>query len=93
MPKSPADVKAIVAALTRAYPQARTALAHRDPLELLVATILSAQCTDVRVNEVTKTLFKKYRGPAAYLKVAQDELEADIRPTGFFRNFSGPALS
>ena len=85
MPKSPADVKAIVAALTRAYPQARTALVHRDPLELLVATILSAQCTDVRVNEVTKTLFKKYRGPEDYLKVAQDELEADIRPTGFFR--------
>ena len=86
MPKSPADVVAITTTLKKLYPQSHTALEHRDPLELLVATILSAQCTDVRVNEVTKTLFKKYRGARAYLAVPPAELEGDIRPTGFFHN-------
>ncbi|MBI5528231.1 MAG: endonuclease III [Deltaproteobacteria bacterium] len=86
MPKSPSEVRSILKTLHRMYPQARTALRHGDPLELLVATILSAQCTDVRVNEVTKTLFKKYRKAQDYLRVPQEELEADIRPTGFFRN-------
>jgi endonuclease-3 len=86
MPKSPTDVKSILKTLKKEYPEHRVALEHGDPLELLVATILSAQCTDVRVNEVTKTLFKKYRSTADYLKVPQEELEADIRPTGFYRN-------
>lgn len=86
MPKTAAEAKAILKVLNRQYPQAHTALAHRDALELLVATILSAQCTDVRVNEVTRTLFRKYRGPRDYLAVPPEELEADIRPTGFYRN-------
>ena len=86
MAKSPSDVKAIIKTLKSLYPQARTALRHGDPLELLVATILSAQCTDVRVNEVTQTLFRKYRGAKDYLKVPQEDLENDIRPTGFYRN-------
>jgi len=86
MSKSPSDVKAIIKTLKSLYPQARTALRHGDPLELLVATILSAQCTDVRVNEVTRTLFKKYRGAKDYLNVPLEELENDIRPTGFYRN-------
>jgi endonuclease-3 len=60
------------------------ALKATNPLEMLVATILSAQCTDERVNKVTETLFKKYRTPKAYLKVPEAELAADIRPTGFF---------
>jgi endonuclease-3 len=86
MPKTTSEVKSILKTLHRLYPQARTALRHGDPLELLIATILSAQCTDVRVNEVTKALFKKYRKAQDYLRVPQEELEADIRPTGFFRN-------
>jgi len=61
-------------------------LIFSNPLELLVATILSAQCTDVRVNAVTKDLFKKYRKPQDYLVVPVEELEDDIRSTGFFRN-------
>ncbi len=76
----------INAILARTCPEAKTALAHRSPLQLLVATILSAQCTDERVNAVTETLFKKYESAADYVAVDQAELEADIRPTGFFRN-------
>lgn len=76
----------ITGRLRREYPDARCSLSHANPLELLVATILSAQCTDERVNLVTADLFRKYRSAADYLKVAQTELEADIRPTGFFRN-------
>ncbi|GAB4340477.1 MAG: endonuclease III [Candidatus Abyssubacteria bacterium] len=72
--------------LKKEYPGATTALGYSNPLELLVATILSAQCTDERVNEVTKTLFKKYRTPEDYLKVSQEEFERDIRSTGFYRN-------
>ena len=72
--------------LRKLYPQAKTALRFSLPLELLVATILSAQCTDERVNRVTKDLFKKYRAPEDYLHVAQSDLEQDIRSTGFFRN-------
>jgi endonuclease-3 len=72
--------------LDAAYPEAVCTLEHRDPLELLVATILSAQCTDERVNVVTQALFRKYRGPEDYLRVPQEELEADIHSTGFFRN-------
>jgi endonuclease-3 len=84
--KSPLKVRApeIVKRLTEAYPDATVALRFSTPLEMLVATILSAQCTDERVNKVTETLFKKYRKPEDYLKVAEAELAADIKPTGFF---------
>jgi endonuclease-3 len=68
------------------YPDVRCELDFQTALELLVATILSAQCTDVRVNQVTRTLFQKYRTPEDYLAVAPEELEAEIHSTGFFRN-------
>lgn len=76
----------IVKRLRKAYPDAHCALNHTNAFELLIATILSAQCTDERVNIVTASLFRKYRSPADYLKVAQTELEQDIHSTGFFRN-------
>jgi endonuclease-3 len=79
-------IKIILPALDKRYPQAQTALSHRTPLEMLVATILSAQCTDKKVNEVTRTLFKKYRSARDYAEAEPAELEADIRPTGFFHN-------
>ncbi len=68
------------------YTREKTALKYRTPFQLLVSTILSAQCTDKQVNQVTKTLFEKYKRPQDYLDVPIAELEADIRPTGFFRN-------
>jgi endonuclease-3 len=68
------------------YPKEKTALNYTNPFELLIATILSAQCTDKRVNEVTKHLFKKYKKPEDYLSVPLEELEQDIRPTGFYKN-------
>ena len=74
----------IVRRLTEAYPDARVALRFSNPLECLVATILSAQCTDEKVNEVTATLFQKYPSAEDYLRVPEDELKADIKPTGFF---------
>src|SRR5206468_11806420 len=76
----------VIRSLRKAYPDAHCALNHANAFELLIATILSAQCTDARVNIVTANLFRKYRGPADYLKVPQQELEDDIRSTGFFRN-------
>jgi len=76
----------IVMLLKKEYPDARPELNYSNPLELLVATILSAQCTDVRVNMVTEKLFKKYRSCEDYLKASQEEMEQEIRPTGFFRN-------
>lgn len=76
----------IIERLARIYPAPRCALNHRNPLELLVATILSAQCTDERVNRVTPELFRRYPDAAALAAVPQAELEAVIRPTGFFRN-------
>lgn len=72
--------------LERLYPAARTALHWTNPLELLVAVVLSAQCTDERVNRVTPSLFKKYTSAAGYRDADPSELEEDIRPTGFFRN-------
>ena len=75
----------ILAALERAYPDAHCELNHRNAFELLIATILSAQCTDVRVNLVTEQLFAKYRGPHDFVEVPVEELEADIRSTGTFR--------
>src|SRR5438094_5254209 len=76
----------IIRLLKRAYPDARCALNHSNAFELLVATILSAQCTDERVNIVTADLFRKYRKPEDYFKVPETELQQDIRTTGFFRN-------
>lgn len=76
----------IMKLLAAAYPDAHCALDFKKPHELLVATILSAQCTDVRVNEVTKTLFKKYPTAADFAQAELPELERDIQPTGFFRN-------
>jgi endonuclease-3 len=74
----------IIRRLSKAYPEAGIALRASNPLEMLVATILSAQCTDERVNKVTETLFQKYRTPEDYLRVPVAELSADIKPTGFF---------
>jgi endonuclease-3 len=79
-------VAAILPILKRTYPAAKCSLDHRTPLELLVATILSAQSTDERVNIVTKDLFKKYRKVEDYANVSQEELERDIHSTGFYRN-------
>ena len=76
----------IIELLEKEHPDAKTALNYTNPLELLVATILSAQCTDKRVNIVTKTLFKKYRKAEEYAKADLTELEEDIKPTGFYRN-------
>ena len=76
----------IIDILEKEYPHAKTALSFINPLQLLVSTVLSAQCTDVRVNMVTKELFKKYRSAKDYAQADIAELEADIRPTGFFRN-------
>lgn len=76
----------IIQKLKKAYPDAECALNFKNPLELLIATILSAQCTDVRVNKVTKDLFEKYRTAKDYAGTSQKELEKDIRSTGFYRN-------
>jgi endonuclease III len=81
-----ARTREIIRRLKRAYPDAKCSLNHSNPFELLVATILSAQCTDERVNIVTADLFRKYKKPEDYLKVSPRELEKDIQSTGFFRN-------
>ena len=83
---APDRIAAILKGLDEAYPDAVCALNHKSPWELLVATILSAQCTDVRVNMVTPELFKRFPTPAAMSKASLPELEALIRTTGFFRN-------
>jgi endonuclease III len=79
-------VARILPILKATYPDAKTSLNFRTPLQLLVATILSAQCTDVRVNLVTKDLFKKYKTPKDYAEAPEGELERDIQSTGFYRN-------
>ncbi len=79
-------VKEIIKLLRREYPQAKTALNYRSPFELLIATILAAQCTDERVNKVTPELFKKYPAVEDFSRAQPAELENDIRSTGFFRN-------
>ncbi|PKL47072.1 MAG: endonuclease III [Candidatus Riflebacteria bacterium HGW-Riflebacteria-2] len=76
----------IIAELKKKYPAPECALIHQNPWQLLVATILSAQCTDKRVNMVTPTLFKKYANPAAFASAKQGDLEKAIHSTGFFRN-------
>lgn len=77
--------KEILSILKKEYPSVKPALEFKTPFQLLIATILSAQCTDARVNIVTKDLFKKYKKPEDYLKVTQDELEKDIYSTGFYK--------
>jgi endonuclease III len=79
-------LKKIIVALDRAYPEAHCELDHKSPLQLLIATILSAQCTDKRVNIVTQDLFKCYRSAADYANAPLAELEQAIKTTGFFRN-------
>src|SRR5215218_5281720 len=94
MPKAPSKtlqtrierVRTILPILKKTYPNAKCSLDFSTPLELLVATILSAQCTDDRVNIVTKSLFKKYKSPKAYASAKPEELEKDIQSTGFYRN-------
>ena len=81
-----APISEVIPRLKSEYPDARTELDWTNPLELLVATILSAQTTDVRVNGVTKALFDKYRTAADYAEADPGQLEEDIRPTGFYRN-------
>lgn len=78
--------RAVVEILDRHYPDARCSLEFRNPLQLLIATILSAQCTDERVNMVAPGLFRKYPSARAYAETPQEELEADIHSTGFYRN-------
>jgi endonuclease-3 len=85
-PLAPDRIAAILKALDEAYPAAECALSHRSPWELLVATILSAQCTDVRVNMVTPELFRRFHTPAAMSKATLPQLEALIRTTGFYHN-------
>jgi endonuclease-3 len=82
----PKRVAAILHKLDEAYPDANCELKHENPFQLLISTILSAQCTDVRVNEVTKTLYQKYKTPKDFAYADPKELEQEIRPTGFFRN-------
>ena len=83
---APKRVAAILQKLDEAYPKAVCELTHENPFQLLISTILSAQCTDVRVNQVTKELYKKYRKPEDFAYATPSELEQEIRPTGFFRN-------
>ncbi len=84
--KKPETVVKVLDILQKEYPDARVTLDFKDPLQLLIATILAAQCTDERVNQVTKDLFKKYRKPSDYAGTDLKTLEAEIRSTGFFRN-------
>jgi endonuclease III len=83
---SPARVKTILAALDKLFPRAQCALTHSDPFQLLIATILSAQCTDERVNKVTPGLFAKFPAPADFAVLRPEFLESEIHSTGFFRN-------
>ncbi|MBI5419790.1 MAG: endonuclease III [Deltaproteobacteria bacterium] len=84
--KPPAPVPFVLDFLARAYPDARILLDYRSPFELLVATVLAAQCTDERVNRVTPGLFRKYPDPRQFARASQEELEEAVRPTGFYRN-------
>ncbi len=83
---APKRIGPIIRELKRQYPEAECALEHRSPLELLVATILSAQCTDARVNIVTQELFRKYRSAEDYANANPEVFEQEIKSTGFFRN-------
>lgn len=81
-----ARVRKIFPILKKTYPKAKIALKHANPLELLISTILSAQCTDVRVNMVTKDLFKKYTSAKDWIKADIKQIESDIKSTGFYHN-------
>src|ERR1700739_4572404 len=83
---APERIAELLRRLEAAYPDAECALVHRNPWELLVATILSAQCTDVRVNMVTPELFRKYPTPKAMSEASLPAIEEEIRSTGFYRN-------
>jgi len=84
--KGPGPVPFVLDYLARAYPSAGVVLRYRTPFELLVATVLAAQCTDDRVNQVTPALFARYSGPEAIAAASQEEIEEAVRPTGFYRN-------
>ena len=84
LPKN--SIEKVVFILKKTYPNARTDLRHADPLQLLIATILSAQCTDERVNKVTPSLFKKYPDAGSFAQAKTRVLESEIRSTGFYRN-------
>ncbi|MBN1222078.1 MAG: endonuclease III [Candidatus Aminicenantes bacterium] len=86
MKKAEERIQEIIGILKKNYPQSRTALYFRTPLQILVATILSAQCTDERVNQITPMLFEKYETAADFAGAKPEDLEIEIRPTGFFRN-------
>ncbi len=92
-PPDPERVGALIGQLEQLYPEATTALSFRSPLQLLIATILSAQCTDERVNMVTPALFERYPDARAFAGAGREELEAMIRPTGFFRNKTRAIMS
>jgi endonuclease-3 len=92
-PPEPERVTAILSILARLYPEATTALHFKSPFQLLVATILSAQCTDERVNQVTPALFQRYPDAKAFASARRDDLEAMIRSTGFFRNKAKAIMS
>jgi endonuclease-3 len=83
--KKKSRARRILGLLRKDFPSPKTALLHGNPFQLLIATILSAQCTDERVNMVTRELFKKYRGPKDFANADVHELEGDVKPTGFFR--------
>ncbi|WP_376794180.1 endonuclease III [Thermogemmatispora sp.] len=85
-PASPEHVRAVIAELRRLYPEAKCTLNYENPLQLLIAVQLSAQCTDERVNEVTAQLFRKYRTVEDFATADPQELEQDVKPTGFYRN-------
>jgi len=79
-------IRAIMPVLKKTYPEAKCALVHNGPLQLMIATILSAQCTDARVNIVTKELFKKYTSAKDWAQSPLEEIEQDVKSTGFYRN-------
>ncbi len=83
---TPTGINKLLSLLKKKYPDPEIALKFSNPLELIVATILSAQCTDIRVNEVTESLFKKYKTAKDYADAVTETFEQEIRPTGFFKN-------
>lgn len=93
VPKNKEYVATILTQLALHYPDAHCALLYENPFQLLVATILSAQCTDIKVNQVTPILFKKYKTPQALAKASVEDIEKIIKPTGFYKNKSKNLLS
>jgi len=86
MKKAEERIGEIIKILSKTYPSSQTALKFKTPLQILVGTILSAQCTDERVNQITPSLFQKYKSAADFSHARSEELEEEVRPTGFFRN-------